>query len=138
MIDVAAPTAAPEPANVSRKTYSASGDSPNALLLLLATLGVAYDVDLGHIFFPHYVSQFSIWMGRHATKWHSKAFAFTGDVVASSIALANFDPRCLDLLWNSVNVPSTYDIDTTLETTPTPILLDPMVYGDAGDTSIRV
>ena len=45
VIDVAAPTAALVPANVSWKIYSASGDTPTDFLLWLATSGVEANRD---------------------------------------------------------------------------------------------
>ena len=53
-------------------------------------------------------------MGRPATKWDPKVFASIGDIVASSVALENWDPKYLNLLRNSVNVSIPAVIDTTL------------------------
>ena len=61
-----------------------------------------------------------------------------GGVVAGTVALENWDPRCLNLLCKSVNVLSPAKIDTTLYSTPPPILLDPIADGDAGATAVFV
>ena len=82
----------------------------------------------------HSVYQFAIQLGQPATKWDLKVFASTGDVVADTVALANWDPRYLNLLRKSVNVPSPADINTALAATPPPILLDTMVDSDAAAT----
>ena len=75
-------------------------------------------------------------MGRPDTKLVSKTFTATGDVVAGSVALANWEPRYLNLLRQPVNVPSPVAIDTALDVTPAPLLLDPMSDDDAISTAI--
>ena len=74
----------------------------------------------------HSVSQFLIRMGTPVTKWDSEVFSSTGYMVAVYVALANWDSRYLNLLQNSVNIPSSADIYTALAAMPPPIILDPM------------
>ena len=74
----------------------------------------------------HSVSQFLRRMGTPATKWDSEVFSSTGYMVAVYVALANWDSRYLNLLQNSVNIPSSADIYTALAAMPPPIILDPM------------
>ena len=83
---------------------------------------------------PEFVSQ----IGRPAKKWDSKAFAAMGDVVASTVPLANWEPRYMKLLLQLLNIPSQAMIDTAQESTPLPILLDPVVYSNAGATAMQV
>ena len=115
---MAEPTSALAPDEISRKVYSARGNTPTAFLLWLATPGVIANVYPGRILLLNYVSQFASRMGRPVTKWDLKAFVSTGDMVAGSVYLYNSDPRYLNLLHNSLNVPIHTEIDTTLAETP--------------------
>ena len=90
-------------------------------MLWLSSPGIAIYVYPVRIVLMQSVSQFTIRLGLPATKWYSKAFASMGNVVSSTITLANWDPRYMNLLWNSVNVSSLVKIDTTLAATPLPI-----------------
>ena len=130
LIGVVSPTNALGPADVTQQIYAASGDALTAFLLWMATPGMNVNVDLGRIVLLHSVYQLASHMGRPATKWESKAFAATGDVVAGTVALANLEPRYLNLLRHLVNVPSSTMIFTVLVVTPPPILLDTVIYGD--------
>ena len=120
VIEVAAPTDALVLAGVSRKFYILNGNAPTAFLLWLSTQGFESRVDPSHIFLLHSVSKFLIRLGRPATKWDSKAFAYTRCMVAGSIALSNWDPSYLNFLWNLENVPSPSKIYTALDATPPP------------------
>ena len=86
----------------------------------------------------HSIYQLTSRMGRPNTKWYSKAFTDTGDVVAVTVELEKWEPRYLNLLWQPVNVPSLVNIDTVLAATPTTLLLGPMEDSDDGSTGIRV
>ena len=59
-------------------------------------------------------------------------------MVASTVTLSNWEPSYLNLLCNSVNIPSPAKIHTALVVMPTSILLYPMADGDAGATTVRV
>ena len=59
-------------------------------------------------------------------------------MVASTVTLSNWEPSYLNLLCNSVNIPSPVEIDTALVEMATPILLDLMVENYAGATTARV
>ena len=50
VFEMTAPTTAPAPADVSQKVYSGSGDTHTAFLLLIATPGVAANIDPSRIF----------------------------------------------------------------------------------------
>ena len=86
----------------------------------------------------HSVSQLASRLGRPATKWDSRAFYATGDVVADTVYPANWEPRYLNLLWKPVSVPISTSIDAALETTPQPLLLDPVVDGATGANAVWV
>ena len=65
-------------------------------------------------------------------------FASMEYVVAGTIALDNWEPRYLNLLWNWVNIRSPANINTALAATPPPILLDTINDCDTGATSVRM
>ena len=85
MIDVAAPA----PADVSRKFYSASDNAPTAFILCLATPGVAANVETDPVVLMYSLSQFVSRLGRPAIKWGSGVLASMGYMGASSVALVN-------------------------------------------------
>ena len=136
LIDVAAPKNALGPADVARQIYAASGVALTALLFWLTTPGLNPDEDPGRIVLLHSISQLSIRMGRPAKKWDSKEFPPTGDVVADTVSLANWDPRYINLLQNPVNVPIYDSINTSLAATPATLLLDPVADVNTRSTSI--
>ena len=84
------------------------------------------------------VSQFTIRLGRPVKKWDSKLFSATGDVVAGTISLANWEPIYLNLIRQPVNVLSSASISTTLDATTPTLLLYLMADGDAGATGVQV
>ena len=61
-----------------------------------------------------------------------------GDVVAGFVILANWDPRYLNLLQNSVNLPSPTEFETALAEMPPSILLDPISDCDVEVTAILI
>ena len=105
--------------------------------------GMSPGEDPGRIVLLHSVSQFVNRRGRPATKWDSKAFASTGDVIAGTVPLANWEPTYLNLLRKPVNVLSSASIDTPLAAMPyplllAPLLLDPVADSDTGSTAVQV
>ena len=136
LADVAAPTNTPGTVNVSCQIYAVSSDTPTAFLLWLATPGLTDHKELGRIVLLHSIYKSASRLGRPVTKRDTKAFAAMGDVVAGLVALANLEPRYLNLLRQPVNVPSPVAIDTALDITPAPLLLDPMADDDAISTAI--
>ena len=123
---MAAPTNALVQAGVYWKIYYANRNVSTTFLLLMATLGISTNVHPNHIVMLHFVYQLTSQLERRATKWDSKAFSITEDVVSDTVDLNNWKSSYLNLLRNSVNVSSPADIDTALAVTPTPIHLDPM------------
>ena len=59
-------------------------------------------------------------------------------MVDGTVTLSKWEPSYLNLLRNSLNIPSPADIDTTLVAIPTPILLYTMADGDVGATTAHV
>ena len=68
LIDVAAPTNALVPYDISRQIHAASGDLQTAFLLWLSTPGMDDDVELGCIVLLNSISDFARRTGLPATK----------------------------------------------------------------------
>ena len=61
-----------------------------------------------------------------------------GDVVVGTVSLANWEPRYLNLLRKPVNATSFASIDTSLDSTTQPLLLDPVADDDSGANAIWI
>ena len=96
------------------------------------------DMYSGCIVLLHYISQFTSRLGRPITQWDSKAFAATGDVVTSTVALAHLEQSYLKLLHHLVNVSRTYIINTALAAMHPTTLLDTVADGESGATAVQV
>ena len=94
--------------------------------------------DSGRIVILYSLSQFTFQFERPTTKWDSKSFSATGDMVAGTFTLVNWEPRYLNLLRHLENVPIPAIINTDLETTPPPTLLDSVADRGGGTTAVRV
>ena len=89
LIDVDSPTNTPGPADIYRQIYFASRDALTAFLLWLATSRLTAEEDYVRIVLLHSIYQFVSHLGGPATKWDSKVFSATVDVVAGTVALSN-------------------------------------------------
>ena len=120
------PTNTPGSANVFQYIYATSSDASTSFLLWMETPGLTTDEDPVQIVLLHSISQLSIRLGFPITKWYTKAFSATGGVVTGSVSLAKWEPRYINLLQQPVKSPKRSAIDTALDTTPAPLLLDPV------------